>query len=64
MQYAGTLDAITVLATTPPTLYTTTFYNNRKPGAKLYVPSASVNAYKTATNWSAYASIIEAIPNS
>lgn len=30
--------------------------------AKIYVPAESVEAYKTATNWSAYASIIEAIP--
>jgi len=28
----------------------------------IYVPSASVNAYKTATNWSTYASRIQAIP--
>ena len=30
--------------------------------AKIYVPAESVEAYKTATNWSAYASIIEALP--
>lgn len=30
--------------------------------AKIYVPAESVEAYKTATNWSGYASIIEALP--
>jgi hypothetical protein len=29
----------------------------------IYVPAASVDDYKTATNWSEYASIIEAIPS-
>jgi len=28
----------------------------------IYVPAASVNAYKTATNWKSYASRIQAIP--
>ena len=31
--------------------------------SKIYVPAESVEAYKTATNWSNYASKIEAIPN-
>ena len=29
----------------------------------IYVPAESVNAYKTATNWSDYASLIQAIPS-
>lgn len=55
------LTSITVSATTPPTLYhkrALTDTNN----CPIYVPSASVNAYKTATNWSEYASRIQAIP--
>lgn len=54
------LTSITVEATTPPTLGDYAFYNtNNFP---IYVPSASVNVYKTATNWSTYASRIQAIP--
>ena len=34
-----------------------------KDGAKIYVPSSLVSTYQSDTNWSAYASIIEAIPN-
>lgn len=47
---------------TPPTLGTNVF-QNIQPDCKIYVPSASVSAYKTATNWSAYASYIEADPD-
>jgi hypothetical protein len=32
------------------------------PGLTIRVPSASVNTYRTATNWIRYASIIQAIP--
>ena len=41
--------------TTPPTLGTTAF-NNIVSDCKIYVPTASLNNYKTATNWSTYAS--------
>ena len=53
---------ITVLATTPPT-----FVNSSSPifegwdDAPIYVPAASLNAYKTASGWSQYASQIRAI---
>ena len=53
------LTSVTVNATTPPALGTNAFNNTNCP---IYVPSASVNAYKTATNWSSYASRIQAIP--
>lgn len=54
------LQSITIYATTPPTLaYEYEFYDSNCP---IYVPSGSVNAYKTATNWSEYASRIQAIP--
>ena len=56
----GRLQSITINAATPPTLvYKYEFYDTNCP---IYVPSGSVNAYKTATNWSEYASRIQAIP--
>lgn len=59
------LKSITVLSTTPPTLSSNDgwqFY--RLPsGWKFYVPAESVDAYKAATNWSTYASKIQAIPS-
>lgn len=42
------------LQTTPPTLSSTTF-NDIPADCIIYVPAASLNAYKTATNWSTYA---------
>ena len=53
------LTKITINATTPPTLGYDVF-ENASSLAHIYVPSASVNAYKTA--WSDHASIIEAAP--
>ncbi len=53
------LTKITINATTPPTLGYDVF-ENVSSLVHIYVPSASVNAYKTA--WSDYASIIEAAP--
>ena len=50
------------LSTTPPTLGNSTVFGGIATGCKIYVPSASVNAYKTATNWSTYADYIEAEP--
>ena len=51
--------SITINATTPPTIGSNTLdYTNNCP---IYVPSGSVNAYKTATNWSNYASRIRSI---
>ena len=43
------------LTTTPPTLGSNSFSNAT---FKIYVPDSSVSAYKSATNWSAYASRI------
>ena len=56
------LASVTVNAITPPTLGTRAFYKINN--FTIYVPAESVNAYKTATNWSTYASRIQAIPNS
>lgn len=60
-RYMRKLTEITVQATTPPTLGTNAF--NDTNNAPIYVPSESVNAYKTATKWSSYASRIQAIPS-
>ena len=51
-------ESITILATTPPTIVSNAFKGSTCP---IYVPAASVNAYKAATNWSQYASRIQAI---
>lgn len=53
------LTKLTIHATTPPRLLSAgmfTIYIN------IYVPAESVEAYKAATNWSALASYIQAIP--
>jgi hypothetical protein len=50
---------VKILATTPPTIQSNTFYN--VPSTCIYeVPAASVETYKAATNWSKYASQIVA----
>ena len=54
-QSCSALTSITCNATTPPTLGTSVFYSTNCP---IYVPSASVDAYKAA--WSTYASRIRA----
>lgn len=57
---AYSFSVIRVYPTTPPTLgNSTVFTQNIK---KIYVPAESVEAYKSATNWSNYAEKIEAIP--
>ena len=56
------LTSVTVNAITPPTLGSKAFdYTNNCP---IYVPEASVDAYKAARRWSDYASRIQPIPNS
>ena len=57
------LTSVTVNTLTPPTLGTGAF-TNTNANLKIYVPCDSVAAYKAATNWSSYASKIEAIPDS
>lgn len=57
------LTSVTILATTPPVLDSDwTFYNTNN--CPIYVPAASVNAYKTAPVWINMADRITAIPNS
>lgn len=53
------LTSIQVNPTTPPTGGSAMFNNTTAP---IYVPAASVDDYKTASNWSTYASRIRAIP--
>lgn len=58
--FCRSLTSITLNATTPPTLGNDVFVSTNN--CPIYVPAASVNAYKTAENWSNYASRIQAIP--
>ncbi len=44
--------------TTPPTLQQTRVFENLPLGARIYVPDASVDAYKSATNWVSFADYI------
>ena len=55
------LTSITVEATTPPSLENAVVFDSTN-NCPIYVPAASVDAYKAATNWSTYASRIQAIP--
>ena len=66
MVYLMANRSVTILATTPPTLGNTVFSTNSCGSLEdtytIYVPAESLNAYKTASRWSAYASRIQAIP--
>lgn len=55
------LQYILINKATPPNLPYNTAFNDTN-NCPIYVPSASVNAYKSANNWSTYASRIQAIP--
>ena len=52
------LEYVVCKAITPPSLGTSAISGNNCP---IYVPDASVEAYKTATNWNAHASRIQSI---
>lgn len=54
------LSALICLAATPPSLHANAFRGDSisSGSGSIYVPDASVEAYKTATNWNAYASRI------
>ena len=52
------LTQVVVKATTPPTLDANAWYG-ASALTSIYVPDASVDAYKAATNWSTYASRIK-----
>lgn len=55
------LVSVTLLASSPPTLGNGVF-SYTSQDLVIYVPSESVETYKTATNWSDYASRIQPIP--
>ena len=55
------LTSVTVLATTPPTLSPMYVFSNTN-NCPIYVPSESVEAYKTTGNWVSYADRIQPIP--
>lgn len=57
------LVSVTIPNNTPPTLGGAPFTNTHAD-LVIYVPAESVEAYKTASGWSTYASKIQAIPNS
>lgn len=59
---AHRLENVTVEADIPPTIGYGAF-TGTSSNLKIYVPAASVEAYKTATNWSTYADKIQAIPS-
>ena len=60
--YCYSLYTVIMLPTTPPTLGNSSVFSTSRQ-QHIYVPAESVEAYKTATNWSSYASIIEAMPS-
>ena len=55
--YCTSLKEVYCKPTTPPTGGFNMFYNNAS-GRKIYVPSNSVSAYKSASGWSGYSSYI------
>ena len=55
--WCGSLTSVYCKPTTPPAGGYGMFYNNAS-GRKIYVPAASVDAYKSAKGWSEYASDI------
>ena len=55
------LESVTVHALQPPTCGSNVFTNSTTK-LHIYVPTESVNAYKSASGWSSYASKIQAIP--
>ena len=57
-QNCDSLTSVYCKATTPPALGGTSVFNDNVWGRKIYVPTESVDAYKSATNWSVYDSDI------
>ena len=57
-QYCSSLKSVYCKATTPPALDGSSVFDSNGSGRKIYVPTESVEAYKSATRWSEYASAI------
>ena len=55
------LTTVTIEATTPPTMVWNNTFQGCTSLQHIYVPSESVNAYKTAQYWDTYANLIEPI---
>ena len=60
--YETNLTSVTMLATTPPTIRSSSFGSEENTYI-IYVPSESLNAYKSATNWTRYVERIQPIQN-
>lgn len=60
--YQGPTNTLTIEATVPPTLLGSNSLVYSKTAPTIYVPSASVSAYQSASGWSTYAAYIQAIP--
>ena len=58
-QYCYGMAEYHFLSTTPPTLSNTNAFSGIPADCIIYVPQASLEAYKTATNWSTYASYMQ-----
>ena len=58
----SSLTSVTCLATNPPTLANANAFQGTNANLVIYVPSESVETYKTTNIWSTYASRIQAIP--
>lgn len=56
VDFYTTIDTIIMLGSTPPTIQSNTLYSSI---SKIIVPKGCSDAYKSATNWSTYADIIE-----
>lgn len=52
--YIAYLESITIKATTPPTITSSTF--NKTGTCPIYIPAGTLSAYQSATNWTALAS--------
>lgn len=59
--YCALLSNVTVKSVTPPTLGGSIFFNTPL-NLVIYVPSESVETYKSASGWSTYANKIQPIP--
>ena len=49
------LTGVYLSPTTPPTIASNSFYFDNTTNCKIYVPTGTLDAYKTAENWSTYA---------
>lgn len=52
------MNTVIIEATTPPQIDSTDCFSSNAPNRLFYVPDTSVDAYKSATNWSTYADAI------